>query len=171
MKIYFAGDHAGFELKNKLIPFTRSLGHEVFDLGPKVYDETDDYPDFVIPVAEKVSATARNHADQTRIDAEKYETRGIIIGGSGQGEAITANRFKGVRAVVFNGQYKPKDGREVPNEIKISREHNNSNILSLGARFLNENEAKEAVKLWLETPFFGETRHTRRLNKIEELGK
>jgi len=97
------------------------------------------------------------------------EAKGIIIGGSGQGEAIAANRFHGVRAVVFNGQYEPKDGREVPHEIEISRLHNDANILSLGARFLNDDEAKEAVRLWLTTPFSGDERHVRRLRKIEEI--
>lgn len=166
-KILFATDHAGFELKGKLIPFLSSLGYEVVDKGAFKYDPEDDYPDFVIPVAEAVSATARNNAELTQTDAE--EVRGIILGGSGQGEAMVANRFAGVRAVVFNGQYEPKDGRKVPEEIKLSRQHNDANILSLGARFLNEEEAKEAVKIWLETAFSGDERHIRRLNKIDSL--
>jgi ribose 5-phosphate isomerase B len=91
------------------------------------------------------------------------------LGGSGQGEAMVANRFKGIRAVVFNGQYAPKDNRELPNEIKISREHNDSNVLSLGARFLNEEEATQALKLWLDTEFLNEERHVRRIKKIDEM--
>jgi len=93
---------------------------------------------------------------------------GIVIGGSGQGEAIMANRFSRVRAVVFNGQYKPADGRKIPDEIKISREHNDANILSLGARFLDFDEALKAVLLWLNTPFSKEERHARRIAKIEQ---
>lgn len=158
MKIYIGSDHAGFELKRKLIPFLQSLGHEVIDKGAFEFQVDDDYPDFIIPVAKEVAK-------------KPNEARGIILGGSGQGEAITANRFAGVRAVVFNGQYQPKDGREIPHEIVISREHNNSNVLSLGARFLNEDEAKVAVKQWLETPFSSETRHVRRIKKIDSLTK
>jgi ribose 5-phosphate isomerase B len=156
MKIFIGSDHAGFELKQKLIPFLSSLGYEVEDKGAFVLDPLDDYPDFIVPVALQVARDPEN-------------VRGIILGGSGQGEAMCANRFHGVRAVVFNGQYQPKDGREVPNEIKISREHNNSNILSLGARFLNEQEAKDAVKLWLDTPFSNEPRHIHRIKMIDEL--
>lgn len=155
-KLYFASDHGGFELKQKLIPYVASLGFEVEDFGNTVFDPQDDYPDFVIPLARKIS--------------NEPGSKGIILGGSGQGEAIVANRFKGVRAMVFNGQYEPKEGRSVPPEIHISREHNDSNILSLGARFLSEDEAKMAVKEWLQTPFLGEERHVRRIKKIDELG-
>lgn len=157
MKILFASDHAGFLLKEALMPFVRNLGYEVEDFGAHSLDQKDDYPDFIAPVAEIVS--------------EDENARAIILGGSGQGEAMLANRFPGVRAIVFNGQYCPRDGREVPDEIVISRQHNNSNVLSLGARFLNESEAKEAVKVWLETPFKGEERHVRRIEKIEEISK
>jgi len=155
MKIYIGTDHAGFELKEALLPSVSSLGHEVVDMGAKTFVEGDDYPDYVIPVAEAVS--------------KDQNVRGIIIGGSGQGEAICANRFSGVRAVVFNGQYRPTDGRLVPYEIMITRQHNDANILSLGARFLTMEEAKESVKIWLETPFSGDERHVRRLKKIEDI--
>jgi len=157
MKILFATDHAGFLLKEELIPFVRSLGYEVEDYGAHSLDEKDDYPDYIAPVA--------------RIVSQEPNTRAIILGGSGQGEAMLANPFPGVRAIVFNGQYCPKDGRVVPEEITVSRQHNDSNILSLGARFLNEDEAKQAVKVWLETSFSGEERHARRLKKIEEITK
>src|SRR5262245_51792344 len=123
MKIFIGADHAGFELKQKLIPFLCELGHEVEDKGAFKLTPDDDYPDFIIPVAREVAEAPD-------------EVRGIVIGGSGQGEAMAANRFKGVRAIVFNGQYEPKDGREIPHEIETAREHNNANILSLGARFL-----------------------------------
>jgi ribose 5-phosphate isomerase B len=151
-------DHAGFDLKEVLVEYLRKEGYEVVDKGAYQNVRGDDYPDYIAPVAEVVSANPKT-------------TMGIILGGSGQGEAIVANRFSNVRAVVFNGQYKPKDGREVPNEIVISREHNDANILSLGARFLNEKEAKEAVKLWLETPFSGEVRHKRRIAKIDDIAQ
>lgn len=154
-KIYLASDHAGFEMKEHLQDFLSKQHYEVVDHGNFEYDEDDDYPEFVAAVAQAVA-----------ID---HESRGIILGGSGQGEAIMANRFPGIRAVVFNGQYEPQDGREVPNEIVISREHNDSNILSLGARFLNNEEAEEAVTLWLETAFSGEERHRRRNEEIDSM--
>jgi len=157
MRIIFASDHAGFELKEKLISFVKELGHEVEDCGAYENVPEDDYPDFVKKVALKISEDPDN-------------LKGIILGGSGQGEAIVANRFKNVRAVVFNGQYKPPDGREVPNEIAISRTHNDANILSLGTRFINEEEAKEAVKIWLNTAFSGDERHVRRIKKIDQDG-
>src|SRR3989338_8849168 len=149
MKLFVGGDHAGFELKKELIEFLKSEGHDVTDFGAFEMKPEDDYPNFVIPVAKAVSGNPLS--------------RGIILGGSGQGEAICANRFSGIRALVFNGQYAPTDGRELPDEIKISREHNDANILSLGARFLNFDEAKEAVSEWLAMPFSGEERHVRRL--------
>lgn len=158
MKVLFATDHAGFELKEKLIPFVKSLGYEIEDNGVYEYDENDDYPDSISKVASKVSKNPDN-------------LKAIILGGSGQGEAITANRFPNVRAVVFNGQFQRKDGIEVPNEIIISREHNDANILSLGARFLSENGAKDAVRVWLETEFSGDERHKRRIEKIDEITK
>lgn len=166
MKIHLGTDHAGFELKEAIKSFLLKEGYEVVDHGALSYVADDDYPDFVKPVAEAVSATAQNYAEQTQTNAE---VRGIVLGGSGQGEAIVANRFKGVRAVVFNGQYAPNDGRKIPHEIETSREHNDANILSLGARFLNEAEAIEAVKKWLETAFSNEPRHVRRLKKIDEV--
>lgn len=144
MKIYIGTDHAGFELKQKLVPFFQSLGHEVVDFGAHEFHEGDDYPDFIAPVAKEVSA------DPT--------ARGIILGGSGQGEAMVANKFPHVRATVYYGG--------TLDIIRLSREHNDANILSLGARFLTEEEAKAAVELWLSTPFSGEERHVRRIEKI-----
>lgn len=153
--IYLASDHAGFALKEELKSFLSALGNEVSDLGPFKLDLDDDYPDFVSLVAERV--------------AKDPNAKGIVIGGSGQGEAMVCNRYKGVRAAVFNGQYEPKDGRVVPNEIRLSREHNDSNILALGARFLNTQEAKIAVNMWIGTKFSGEERHIRRIKKIDNL--
>lgn len=159
MTVYFATDHAGFALKEALVPFVRDeLGYEVVDCGAFALNPEDDYPDLIAIAARKVSNDPSN-------------SMAIILGGSGQGEAIVANRFPNIRAVVFNGQYAPEDGREVPHEIVTAREHNDANILSLGARFLNEAEAKEAVRTFLATPFSGDARHVRRIEKIEKLSK
>jgi len=145
MKIYIATDHAGFEIKEGLIPFLTSLGHDVEDCGARILDAQDDYPDFAAKVAETVP--------------KEEGSVGIVLGGTGQGEAMVANRFKGVRAVVYYG-----GAKEI---VTLSREHNNANVLSLGARFLSLDEAKEAVQLWLETPFSNEERHIRRIGKID----
>lgn len=145
MEIYIASDHAGFELKEKLKIYLTELGHSAKDFGAPSYDENDDYPDFILPLAEEIAKDPEN-------------SKGIVLGGSGQGEAMAANRIKGCRAVVYYG------GSD--KIIVLSRQHNNANILSLGARFLNEDESKAAVKLWLETPFSGEERHVRRLKKF-----
>jgi len=149
MRILIASDHAGFELKAKLHAYLRKLHYDVTDQGPHELDLQDDYPDYVAPVASEVSTS-------------QGETVGIVIGASGQGEAIAANRFSNIRAVVYYGG--------TLDIIKLSREHNNANILSLGARFLSEEGAQTVVKIWLETPFSGEERHVRRIGKIETLG-
>ncbi|MEX0931433.1 MAG: RpiB/LacA/LacB family sugar-phosphate isomerase [Candidatus Paceibacterota bacterium] len=158
MKVVFACDHAGFELKQSLLAYVTSKGYEVEDMGAYEFVANDDYPDYIALASRIVSENPN-------------ETLGIIIGGSGQGEAIMANRFPNVRAVVFNGQYKPTDGRIVPFEVMTAREHNNANILSLGARFINEEEAIQAVDAFLTTRFSGDERHIRRLGKIEEVTK
>jgi ribose 5-phosphate isomerase B len=147
MKLFISSDHAGFEMKSRLIESLQSNDYEVLDLGPDKYNPEDDYPDFVAPVALAVASNA--------------DSRGIIIGGSGQGEAICANRFNGVRAVVYYG------GNE--NIIELSRKHNDSNVLSLGARFLNFNEAASAAQRWLQTPFSYEERHIRRIKKLDRV--
>lgn len=146
MKIYIACDHAGFELKKVLISHLELMGHEVIDKGPFTYNEEDDYPDFVALAAEGVAE-------------EDTQAMAIIIGGSGQGEAIEANRLFGVRAAVYYGG---------PEEIiKLAREHNDANILSLGARFISEDEAKHVVDLFFKTPFSGDERHKRRILKLD----
>jgi len=147
MKIYIGADHAGFLLKEKLKKFLETLGHEVDDLGAFQLDQNDDYPDFIIPVAKNVSGEPRS--------------MGIILGGSGQGEAIVANKVVGIRSAVYYG-----GDLEI---VRLSRQHNSANILSLGARFINEDEAKEAVKIFIETPFSIEERHIRRLDKVENI--
>ncbi|MEX0933732.1 MAG: RpiB/LacA/LacB family sugar-phosphate isomerase [Candidatus Paceibacterota bacterium] len=145
MVIYVGADHAGFALKEALKVYLMEKGYEVNDMGAHEFKEDDDYPDLITPLAKKI--------------VHEASAVGIIFGGSGQGEAMCANREKGVRAAVYYG------GDE--NIIKLSREHNDANILSLGARFLNEEEAKEAITLWLETPFLDEERHARRIKKID----
>lgn len=146
--IYLATDHRGFQLKEKTKTWLSEWGYQYEDMGAFEYNPDDDYPDFVQKAAEKVSENPE-------------QDKAIILGGSGQGEAMAANRYKGVRAAVFYGG---------PEEmIKISREHNNANILSLGADFLDDDIAKRAIKLWLDTPFSGEERHIRRINKIDSL--
>ena len=145
MKIIISSDHAGFELKNGIKNFLEEAGYEVRDMGPFEYRSDDDYPELILPVAIEI---AKNPA-----------LRGIIIGGSGQGEAMSANRIKGVRATVFYG-----GNTDI---LKISRQHNDANVLSLGARFMNFDEAKEAVALWLGTPFSGEERHKRRIFELD----
>jgi ribose 5-phosphate isomerase B len=144
MKIHIATDHAGLDLKNIIRDYLISKGHEVTDHGAHEYDAQDDYPDYIFPCAKAV--------------ASDLESRGIILGGSGQGEAMAANRVKGVRAAVFyNG----------PVEIvKLSREHNNANILSLGARFMTQDEIYGVIEMWLDEPFGG-GRHQRRIDKLD----
>ncbi|HBM46055.1 MAG: Ribose-5-phosphate isomerase B [Parcubacteria group bacterium GW2011_GWF2_38_76] len=145
MKIFISSDHAGFNLKETLVKYLQDLGHSVVDKGPFNLDLNDDYPDYISLTAIEVSKDS--------------EARGIILGGSGQGEAMVANRFKGVRASVYYGG--------ALDMIKVTREHNDSNIISLGARFMTEDEARVAVKTWLDTPFTNEERHMRRIKKID----
>lgn len=146
MKIFIGSDHAGFELKNQIVEFLKSEGHEVEDKGSHKYEKNDDYPDFVIPAAQAV--------------ANNPDSKGIVLGMSGQGEAMAANKVKGIRAALYYGGEK-----EI---ITLSREHNNANVLSLGAKFLSIDELKEAIRLWLKTPFSEKERHIRRVNKISE---
>lgn len=155
MKIYIGTDHAGYVLKEHLVSSLKGAGYEVIDKGAYEYDEHDDYPDFVIPVAEEVSKDADN-------------VKGIILGGTGEGEAIAANKFPHVRAAVFYGNAKPIVDDE-SNIIVRSRQHNNSNVLSLGARYFTEESMMDAVNLWIKTPYSGEERHVRRLAKIDKI--
>jgi ribose 5-phosphate isomerase B len=155
MKIHFGTDHAGYELKEKLKSYVSSLGYEIVDHGAFEYKPDDDYPDFIKPVAEAVSESEKSR-DLSRANEV---SRGIILGGSGEGEDMVADKFPSVRSAVYYG-----GNLEIP---KLAREHNNANILSLGARFVTEDEAKQAVKIFLETPFSGDERHIRRINKIE----
>lgn len=144
MKIYIGADHAGYEMKETLKKFLSGLGYQVEDKGAFKYEPGDDYPDFIFPVARAVAA--------------EPESRGVIIGGSGQGEAMTANRVRGVRSAVYYG-----GTLEI---VELSRKHNDANILSLGARFVDDEIAEKAVELWLKTPFES-GRHERRIAKMD----
>ena len=145
MHIFLGSDHAGFALKNTIASTLRTQGHDITDVGAEALDPTDDYPDYIVPVARAVAADP--------------SVRGIVFGMSGQGEAMAANRIRGVRAAVFYAG--PQD------MVRLSREHNDANILSIGAHFVGEDEAKEAVALWLATPFSTEERHIRRIAKLD----
>ncbi|MBT3878815.1 MAG: ribose 5-phosphate isomerase B [Candidatus Scalindua sp.] len=149
MKIYIGTDHAGFELKEELKIFLENRGCDVEDKGAFEFNAADDYPDFIYPVVKAVAEDLVRDLD----------SRGIVIGGSGQGEAIVANKVKGIRAAVVYDEY----------SAKMSREHNDANILSLGTRTLSIGEAKDLVTLWLETPFSNEERHKRRIDKIKAI--
>ena len=141
--IVLATDHAGFELKEHVKKFLTEKGYDIKDFGALEYDGLDDYPDFILPAAKYIS---------------EHKLIGIIFGGSGQGEAMAANRINGIRAAVFyNG----------PDEIvELSRLHNNANILSIGARFVNNQEVEKVIELWLSTDF-EEGRHEKRINKLD----
>jgi len=146
-KIILGTDHAGFNLKEQIKKYLLGEGYEVEDVGAHKFDSNDDYPDFIFKAAKKV--------------AEDKNNKGIILGASGQGEAIAANKVKGIRAALYYGQ-----NMDI---IKLSRTHNDANILSLGARFLTEKQAIESVKIWLKTDFSNEERHKRRIKKISKL--
>jgi ribose 5-phosphate isomerase B len=160
MKVYFASDHAGYALKQALVEHVRLLGHETEDLGSYELNPEDDYPDFVTPCAKRV--------------ADEAGARGIVIGGSGEGEAMCANRIRGARAAVFYGEMDTaqvlevegghsEDGYDI---VRLARRHNDANILSVGARFVSGDEAMTAVRLFLETPFSDSPRHARRIAKF-----
>ena len=143
MRVHIATDHAAFELKNYLVDRLKEAGHEVVDHGAHEYDALDDYPPFVLPCAEAVVAEG---------------TLGIVLGGSGNGEQMAANKVKGVRAALA---YNPEIAR-------LTREHNDANILSLGGRMQSLEEAWEMVEAFLNTPFSGEERHQRRIDMLSE---
>ncbi len=145
MKIALGADHAGYLLKEHILQFVIARGHDVIDEGTNAADSVD-YPDFAIKVAESVAAGRAE--------------RGILVCGSGIGMAITANKIPGIRAANISSQY----------EAQMSREHNDLNVLTLGARILDESGASQIVQIWLDTPFSG-GRHSGRLEKIHEIEK
>ena len=150
MRIHIGADHAGLELKSALIEHFTAQGHEVKDHGPYEYDALDDYPDFCIPAAEAVVADPGS--------------LGIVIGGSGNGEQIAANKVKGVRAALAWSI----------ETAKLAKQHNNANVIAIGQRMHTEEFALELVDLFIKTPFPAEERHARRVNliaKYENEGK
>jgi ribose 5-phosphate isomerase B len=139
VRVHLGSDHAAFELKNRLVQHVRSLGHEPVDAGPAAYDAEDDYPVYVLRAAEAVVADPGS--------------LGIVLGGSGNGEAMAANKVVGVRAALaWNDE-----------TARLARQHNDANVLSLGARQVETAEALRFVEIFLATPFSGEERHSRRL--------
>ena len=160
MTIYLASDHGGFKLKELIKKHLIDAGREVVDCGNTQYDADDDYPDFVKKAAEEVQKNPEN--------------RGIILGGSGQGEAMVANRYTGIRCMVFYGPVMPKEAMDMGGEkvedpfenLRTSRRHNDSNMLSLGARLMTNEEAFKAVDIWLNEPFSNAERHLRRIKKF-----
>ena len=161
MQVYFAADHGGFKLKEILVKFVRELGYDAYDCGAFTNEPEDDYPAIIATAAQRLS-----------IDSlEGKDSRAIVIGASGQGEAIVANRFRGVRCATYYGaagEQKDMSGKTL-DMISSTREHNNANALSLGARFIIEDEAKKVVEKWLKTGFSGEGRHARRIKQIDEV--
>jgi len=143
--IYLGSDHGGFELKQELKAYLEAEGVQTEDLGALSLNPTDDYTDFIIPVAEKVAVSP--------------DDLGIVIGRSGNGEAIAANKVNGVRAALCLNE----------TMAEKSRDHNNANVLSLGADYITLDEAKKIVQKFLDTPFSNAERHVRRLKRIEQL--
>ena len=142
MRIHIGSDHAGLEFKNELVTHLVMNGHDVTDHGPYEYDALDDYPDFCIPCAEAVAK------DSTSV--------GIVLGGSGNGEQISANKVKGIRAALVWSL----------ETAKLAREHNNANVISVGQRQHTAQEVKDFIDLFLATKFPGDERHSRRIQKV-----
>ena len=145
MKIYLGTDHAGFELKEKIKSFLLEKSFDIEDCGAFTFDKNDDYPDFISKAAIKVSQNSSSF--------------GIVFGKSGAGECITANKIKGIRAIL---------GFSVEN-VKLAREHNDANVLSFGSAFVDEEVTKNLLTIFLETKFTNEERHISRNNKITEI--
>ncbi|MGI9028231.1 MAG: RpiB/LacA/LacB family sugar-phosphate isomerase [Candidatus Saccharimonadales bacterium] len=160
MKIALSTDHAGFESLQKLQAFLEARGHECRNFGPERYVPEDDYPDYIKPAAQSVASGECQF--------------GIIFGGSGEGEAMAANRVKGVRCGVYYGPAVAigvidADGHTATDEyeiLRLNRQHNDANMLSLAGRFLTPEALEQAVLVWLDTPFSGLERHIRRINKL-----
>ena len=158
--IFIASDHAGFALKHALTNHIRTLGYEIEDVGAFSLNPEDDYPDFMTPLAKRV--------------AGEPGSCGIIIGGSGQGEAMCANRIPGIRAAVFYGPMRVTSALDIEgghsedgyDAIRLPRRHNDANVLSIGARFVSGDQALEAIRVFLGTPFSDSPRHARRIAKF-----
>jgi ribose 5-phosphate isomerase B len=162
MKIALATDHAGFDKLKEFRSYLESLGHECVDYGPKELDPADDYPDFIFPAAKAVAAGGCEV--------------GFIMGGSGEGEIMAANRIKGVRCGLFYGPAKAVEavdikGGEASDDfeiLRLNRRHNKGNMLSFGARFVDMENMKKAAKIWLDTEYEG-GRHDQRIAKLDEV--
>ncbi|MEY4741481.1 MAG: hypothetical protein RL672_231 [Actinomycetota bacterium] len=146
MRIHIATDHAGLDLSHFLIRELTKQGHEVFDHGPQSYDPLDDYPSFCINAA--LAVVADQHAGT--------EALGIVLGGSGNGEQIAANKVKGIRAALAWNE----------STAKLAREHNDANVIALGARQHSMDEILHLVEIFIAEPFSNDERHVRRIGKI-----
>ena len=147
MRVHIGSDHAGFELKNYLVRALADDGHEVVDHGPEAYDAEDDYPVYCIPAAEATVADP--------------DSLGVVVGGSGNGEQIAANKVIGVRAVLAYDQ----------DTATLGRQHNDANVIGIGARMHTEDQALDLVRIFLATPFSGDPRHARRIALMAEYEK
>ncbi|WP_405581576.1 ribose-5-phosphate isomerase [Streptomyces sp. NBC_01190] len=144
MRVYLGSDHAGFELKTHLVEWLTAAGHEPVDCGPFVYDDADDYPPFCLRAATRTIA-----------DPGSF---GIVLGGSGNGEQISANKVKGVRAILAWSEQ----------TAVLGREHNDANVLSIGARMHKPDEAEKFVEAFLTTPYSHADRHQRRIDMVTD---
>ena len=144
MRIHIGSDHAGLELKAALVEYLQGKGHDVTDHGPHEYDAVDDYPDFCIPAAIATSADPAS--------------LGIVLGGSGNGEQIAANKVKGVRAALAWSV----------ETAKLARDHNNANVVGIGGRMHSIEEGTALIDAFIQTPFSHDERHVRRINKISK---
>ena len=142
MNIHIGSDHAGLDFKNRIVEHLKAAGHNVVDHGPHTYDPLDDYPVFCIPAAEAV--------------ANDPGSLGIVLGGSGNGEQIAANKVKGIRAALVWSH----------ETAVLAREHNNANVAAIGGRMHTEEFALELVDKFIATPFPGDERHVRRINLV-----
>ena len=142
MRVHIGSDHAGLELKNALVEHLKSSGHDVIDHGPHEYDALDDYPVFCIPAAQGV--------------ADEQGSFGIVLGGSGNGEQMAANKVKGIRAaLVWSVE-----------TAKLAREHNDANVIAIGGRMHPIEVCKELIDVFLATPFSHDERHIRRIGQV-----
>lgn len=151
MRIHIATDHAGLEFKDKLAVHLGSQGYEVVDHGAYVYNAEDDYPEFIIAAAQAVASDQRDGLDSL----------GVVFGGSGNVEQMAANKVKGIRAALAWNE----------ETAKLARQHNNANIISIGARQHSESEALQLIDWFLQEPFSGDERHVRRIGQIADYEK